>query len=93
VGDEEIAQVELILQASEQIDHLCLDGHIECRYRLVEHEHLRIQRQSARHADPLALTAGELMWETVAVLGLEPNRLHQIVDVFLASGPVAAVDA
>ena len=51
------------------------------------------QRERPRHADPLALTTGELVREPVVVLGVEPDHLHELLDASLAVGALGdAVD-
>ena len=57
VRDEQVGQVILRLQVLEQVDDLRLNGHVQSRDRLVAHDQLRVQRQGARNADPLALPA------------------------------------
>ena len=47
---------------------------IERRDRLVEHQHLRVQRQGAGDSDPLALAAGELVREAAGCTGVESNE-------------------
>ena len=41
MGDENISQVKLLLQAAEEVDDLCLDGNVQCGYRLVADDDLR----------------------------------------------------
>ena len=85
VGDEDEAQVELVLELVEQVEHLRLDRHVERRHRLVEHDHLRTERQRPGDADALALTAGELVRVAVAVLGQQADPLEQVGDPLTAS--------
>ena len=78
----------------EQVDDLGLDRHVERRDGLVEHDQLRVERERARDADPLALAAGELVREAVRVLRAEADRAQQLLHAppaFLAA--VEAVDA
>ena len=49
------------------------------------------QRQRPRNTDALALAAGELRGKTVVVLGIEPDDLHELLDLLLALGPVGHV--
>ena len=65
--NEEVSQPKLVLQILQQVHHLCLYRDIERRDRLVTDDHLRLQRQRAGDADPLALTAGELVRIAVGV--------------------------
>jgi hypothetical protein len=59
VGDEQVAQADLLAQLSEQIEDLCLHGHVERRHGLVADEDPRPESQRAGDRDALPLTAGE----------------------------------
>ena len=61
VRDEDVREVEVVLEVVEQVDHLRLDRDVERGDRLVGDDQLRVQRERARDADPLALPAGELV--------------------------------
>ena len=61
VGDEHVGQVELVLQIAQQVQHLRLNRDIQRRDRLVGDDEPRIERERARDADALALTAAELV--------------------------------
>ena len=74
VGHEQVGQLELVLQVVEQVHDLRLDRDVERGHRLVQHDHPRLERQSARDADALALAAGELVREPARVLGREARR-------------------
>ncbi|CAK8736622.1 hypothetical protein SODG_000335 [Sodalis praecaptivus] len=54
-------------------------GHrIERAERLVHQQHLRVGGQRARHADPLLLAAGELVWIAVTkLLRIEMQQRQQ----------------
>ncbi|CAM5491577.1 hypothetical protein SCANM63S_02430 [Streptomyces canarius] len=79
VRDEEVGEVELALEPVEQVDDLRLDGDVERRDRLVGHDDLRAQRESAGDADALALAAGELVGVAVDVLGVEADDVQQFL--------------
>ena len=69
VGDEQVRQAELLFQLVQQVQHLRLDGHVQCRHRLprlVAHDELRVHGQGARDAHALALAARELVGVAVA---------------------------
>ena len=70
VTDKQIGKAVFILQFFQNIDYLCLDGHIKCRNRLVTYNELRIGCQRPGNSDPLTLSAGKLMWITVQVISL-----------------------
>ena len=74
------------LQVAQQVQHLRLDRDVERRDRLVGDQQLRFQRERARDADALALPAGELVRVAVVVLGVQPDRLHQLLHGALALG-------
>ena len=61
VRDEEEGEAEALLQADEEVDDLGADVDVEGGDRLVGDDQLRFDRESARGADALALSAGELM--------------------------------
>src|SRR4051812_44525549 len=89
VGDEDDRQAELGLQLLEQVDDLRLDRDVERGDRLVGDDELRLQRDRARHADALALAAGELVREAVVVLRVEPHGVHEVLHALLALALVA----
>ena len=55
--NEKIGQSQFFLKLLEHVDNLGLDGYIQCGYRLITHNELRIYRQGARNADTLTLSA------------------------------------
>jgi hypothetical protein len=61
VADEDIGQAEIVLQVLQQVEHLGLHRDVQRAHRLVEHQHLGVQRQAARDGHALALAAGELV--------------------------------
>ena len=68
VRDEDVGEVELGLERAQQVEDLRLDRDVERRDRLVAHDQLRVQRQSAGDADPLPLAARELVRVPARVL-------------------------
>ena len=56
-----------------EVHDLCLDRDVERRDRLVEHDHLRVERECARDADSLSLPARELVGKAVSVLGTQAD--------------------
>ena len=61
MADEDVGEAEFVLQVLEEIEHLRLHRDVERAHRLVEHQHLGLQRQAAGDGDALALAAGELV--------------------------------
>ena len=78
VGDEQVAQPELLLQVGEQVQHLGLDRHVERRDGLVGDHQLRLQGQRPGDADALALAARELVGVAAQVLAAQAHELGQV---------------
>ena len=68
VRDKQIGQSSLLLQIAKQVNDLCLNRHVQCRYRLIAHDEFRIQRKRTRDTDSLSLTAGKLVRITILVI-------------------------
>ena len=77
MSDEEVGEAKLLLQLHEQVEDLRLDRHVEGRHGLVRNDELRVHRQRPRDADPLALTAGELMRVARGLLRPDADALQQ----------------
>ena len=78
VGNKQIAQPQLILQAFEQIQHLRLHRYIERAGGLVAHDQFRFDRQRPGNADALALAAGKLMWIALTRVRRQAYLLQQL---------------
>ena len=76
--DEDVGQVELALEILQQVEDLRLHRDVERRDRLVADDQLRLERERARDADPLALAAGELVRVAVVVLRAQPDAGEQL---------------
>ena len=61
VGDEHGGHALLVVQAAQPLPQLRADVRVERAERLVEQQHLRLDRQRARERHPLALTARQLV--------------------------------
>ena len=57
VGNEEIGDTQLLLQISEQVDHLGLGRDIERAHRLIAHEQFRLEREGPCDSYALALAS------------------------------------
>ena len=88
VGDEDVREPELFLQVLEQVEDLRLNRDVERRDGLVAEDELRVDRERAGDADPLALAAGELVREPVVVLGVEADDLEELLHAALRSAGV-----
>ena len=84
VGDEQVGQSELILQVLEQVDDLGLNRHVQRRDRLVRDDEVWVGGQRAGDADALPLAAGELVRIAVGEVGVETDRLQQLLDALVA---------
>ena len=78
VGNEEVREAELVLDALQQVDDLRLDRHVERGNRFIEHEKVGVQSQGAGDADALALPAGKLVRVALRVRRAQPDDLHQL---------------
>src|SRR6266540_2229873 len=87
VGDEEVSQTEVALQRFQQVDDLGADRDVEGRDRLVEDDQLWVERERAREADPLPLSAGELVRETVRMLRAQADDAQELRYALLELGP------
>ena len=74
VGDEDAGDVQLVVQPAQPAAQLLAHLGVERAERLVEQQHLRLDRERARQRDALALAAGELGRIAVG----EPVELHQL---------------
>ena len=86
VRDKHVGQVELALEPLQQVQDLGLHRHVEGRDRLIAHDQLRPDRERPGHADALALAAGELVWEAVVVLRVQPDDVEQLLYAALVLG-------
>ena len=86
VGDEDHREVHAITDLVQQPQDLRLDGHVERGHRLVGDQHVRLQRQRAGDADPLALAAGELVREAVVGALVQADDREQLACVLLRLG-------
>ena len=96
MGDEKDRHVELDLQAAQQIENLCLNGHVESGGRLVGDQQRGMADQGHGDHDALAQAAGELVGVLVdAALGRADADLAKDLDRRLAGAPatLAAMQA
>ena len=67
-----------------QVDHLCLNGHIQCRDALIRNNELGVHDQGAGNAHALALTAGELVGIALGVLRGKADLGKDLFHLFAA---------
>ena len=93
MGNEQVGQAEALLKVLQQVDHLCLDGDVQCGDGLVADDEVGLQGKGAGNADPLALAARELMRIAAHEVGIQPDQVQQFLDTLLAfPAGVSAVD-
>ena len=92
MGNEEIAQVQLIPQVLQKPQDLGLDRHIQGRHRLIRDEEPGPLDQRRGDADPLALAAGQLCRPGLQALLRQLHPLQHLPDpapaLFLIVFPV-----
>ena len=84
VRDEDQREAVAGLHVLEQVEDLRLHRHVERRHRLVADDQLRVGDDGARDRDALALSTGELVRPTTALLRrVETDGEHRLVDLLL----------
>ena len=78
VCDKKIGESVVLLEIVEQVEHLSLDGDIECRDALVANHQFGLKHQSPGDADTLTLTTRELMGIATVPISLKTDLLHQL---------------
>ena len=81
VSHEDRRHVHHVVEPAEPFAQLRADTGVECAERLVEEEHLRLGRERAGQAHPLALAAGELGGIAMPEV-LELDEVQELVDAF-----------
>ena len=80
VGDEQDRLGQLLLEAQELVLEPVADDRVDRPERFVHEHDRRVDREGPRHADPLALAAGQLVRVPIAVLGrVEPDQREELV--------------
>jgi hypothetical protein len=78
VGDEEVAEALLVLEAAEQVDDLRLHRDVEGRHRFIADDQAGVERQGAGDADALALATGEFVRIAPGMFGRQPDDFQQL---------------
>ncbi len=87
MGDEQVGRAGLLLDVLHQVDHLRLNGHVQCRDALVGDDELGVHDEGAGNAHALALTAGELVGVTLSVLRRKADLRQNLLHLFAALLP------
>ena len=82
VGDEQIAEPEPLFQLAEQVEHLGLHRHVQCRDRFVTDDEPRLDRKRPGDGHPLALSARQGRWQAPDVSLRKPYQAEQLPDAF-----------
>jgi hypothetical protein len=77
VRDEQVTHAGLTLKCHEQVEDLSLDGHVQRRHGLVEHDHRRPGRERSRNGNALPLTAGHAQRESVEHVSGQSDLIEQ----------------
>ena len=83
MGDEEVGEAEPLLQRLQQVDDLRLGADVERRDRLVADHEVRIDRESPRDDDALALAAGEFVRIAMDDCRVHADQFQELGDAIL----------
>ena len=61
MGDEQVGDAALLLQAAQQVEHLGADGHVQSADGLIGHDEFRLHDERTGNADALPLAAGKFV--------------------------------
>src|SRR5580700_4753674 len=86
MGDEEVGEAKLFLQAQHEVEDLRLDVDVERRDRLVRDDEARLHRERTRDGNALTLAAREFMRVADARLRIEPYDREQLGDTIADLG-------
>jgi len=84
--DKEIGKPELVLKIHQQVEHLGLDRHVQCRNRLVTDDEPRVQDQRPCNANALSLPTTEFVRIAIHHDRIESDALHYLRDTFSTFG-------
>src|SRR6185503_11016865 len=80
MGDEQVGQPQVALEALEQVDDLRLDRDVECADGLVADDQLRLHGQRPGDPDALPLAAAELVRIALHEGRVEADQVEQVGD-------------
>ncbi|MNC40476.1 hypothetical protein D3C75_891880 [compost metagenome] len=82
--NKKICESKTVLQFFQQIDHLRLNGDIQCGDRLIADDEFGIHRERTGDPDTLALSTREFMRITCGMVMVESNHIQQLFNPFFA---------
>ena len=74
--DEQVAELELVLQLTQQVEDLCLNGEVERADRLIADDQARLDHQCTRNRDPLPLATREVRRKSISRVSGQPDLLQ-----------------
>ena len=80
VGNKQIGELQLLLEVYQKIDHLGLNGNVQCRNGLVADEEPGIDGKCPGDADPLSLPSGKFMRISLKDVFMKPHHLKELTD-------------
>src|SRR3989442_11672387 len=92
VGDQEVRQLLLPWDVSQQVQDLRLDRDIQGARRFIEQEKFRFGCEGSSNRDPLSLASGELMRKSIEVVGPQSDVFKKLRGSFERLGPRHQVD-
>ena len=93
VGDEEVGEIELPLQAQEQVDHFALHRDVQGRGGLVQQDHRRVRGQGPGHGHDLPLPAAQGPGVFVEIVQGQLHHFQEPGHLFQAVAHLRPVDA
>src|SRR5262249_18304092 len=87
VGDEQIAEAELLTQLYEEVQNLRLDGHVERGDGFIGDDDFRLDGEGTSNADALALSSTERLGQFMTLARRQPARPHKKTPPFPDPAP------
>src|SRR5579875_2687255 len=88
MGDDDVGQAMLVLQAFHQVEDLRSDRYVQCRYRFIRDNELRVQREGSRQSQALPLATGELVRVEVQGSRRQTHLVEQLPDAGISARSV-----
>ena len=81
--DEDEGEIKFLAQFTEQVEHLCLDRHIQRRDRFIGHDQSRVQAQGPCQSDALPLSAREFVGIALHVVRIQADLSHEMPNTII----------